>query len=537
MAVMSHLASLHISDSVANFADSVIMQTLLLQSHLETTSAALSVCKAQVADRLPPPDDDDEDEEEPHPFYDKIDSLISASRSAKVIAGKAHRELTELRTRHLGLDPSTLQTFSAAEAQAARVAGFARISGEKIHSVIVEGQGGDTLSLRQVGSALIHAATTAFDLKTSESEPFLTMSNNLQAVTDQLTSIAALSSDLDNTTEFERPPAPWILRSAELKAAKVTNADTEAEVNRLNETLRERTLLVRNKEQELEEQGVRIEMLEARTKDASKRSAQIATLELGLSELKTSKKKAQEELERHKKDTTRLRSERDDWRRTAEEYRSRSTVQEDSIAGAMGRASKLELDRAKLQVTNLQATVRFLYQEKEKLRLPLPSLSLLSTNQESKRHEGEATLPHSLDWLQKPLIKPQTSLVQRQRLVQKEGRDVLHQLLNLATRAETVDLQTLLPKGNKLAWRPVRETSAWITRRRREEWETWMEWRSEVVGKANELCGSRAVRPLKKVGGVGTRTGAGRKTEDGSGTPVRVVGEDWTGSSVVESVA
>lgn len=47
---------------------------------------------------------------------------------------------------------------------------------------------------------------------------------------------------------------------------------------------------------------------------------------------------------------------------------------------------------------------------------------------------------------------------------------------------------------NKLAWRPVRESSRWKVQRAREEWEGWRGWRREIVREAVIGARPRVVR-------------------------------------------
>ena len=85
-----------------------------------------------------------------------------------------------------------------------------------------------------------------------------------------------------------------------------------------------------------------------------------------------------------------------------------------------------------------------------------------------------------LGWLEQPLVSRPTAAETKTELLQKETRDVMRELLTLTTAADAVDLTTL--KGrDRLAWRPVKETSRWITGKRREEYEVWKGWAGDVV--------------------------------------------------------
>jgi len=486
MAVLSHLASVHIQETLASSADDVVLRTSMLQSHLENAATALSIARTHVEARSskyePQADgqtEEDEDEPSLQPFFERIDALISYARGAKVIAGKAHRELSDLRARSLGLDPFHLQAFTAAESQASSIAAFARATGDQISALTDSDEEQASLDPRSIISALKAAATTAFSLKEPEREPLSTVHSSLRSLTEQLNQLHSLSTDLDNTLEFERPPAPWTLRAHELKITKSTSADTEVELKRLTETLAERNLLVRTKEQDLDEQSLRIEMLEARMKESSKKNARIEELETTLLEAKKAEKKLADEAEKAAGHVTRLRSERDDWRSRVQESEARDKTNGDGRA-VVGGASKLELDRASLRVKSLEQVVRALTAEREELR-------------RSRTSGSGGGVHEDLAWLSQPLVSRSTAAENRRELLKKETRDVMRELLNLTTSAKPVDLTPLNGK-DKLAWRPVRETSRWITGKRREDLEVWKSWAGDVARRVDGVQKKKVTR-------------------------------------------
>lgn len=463
MAVMSHLASLHIKDSLPIYADDVLMRTALIQSNIETTASALALCKSLIQNNIAVPEDtnvdnsDEADAEEN--LVEKIDALISHTRGAKVIASKAHRALFDLRSRSLALEPSTLATFTTAEQAASKLAAFGRNAGETLQTLFGEEGREKSFTVSETALVLSRLSTGAFGLTSSEPTTLSALSNHLRTLADKLTDMGALPADLENTTEFERAPAPWATRSAELRSTKLTSVDTETEMTRLHEVVRERSILVRNKEQELEEQGVRIEMLEARMAEAQKRSSQVADLETTLRTLKHSEQKHAEQLVDLQKDTTRLRRERDDWRRTAEERKPDVNGSHNMVA-ELGSASRFELDRAHLKIDSLESAIRYLQSTKT------PALHKLASD----------------DWLSEPLVASKSMQLKRADALQGEGKAAISQLLRIVSTARPVDL-TALPK-NKLAWRPAKETSAWIGQRRRQDFAGWREWEDDLLRRA-----------------------------------------------------
>lgn len=478
IAVMSHLASLHVKDDLASHADDLLMRSLYLQSQLESTASALGLTRTLVETKLPKPADDENDEDEDGPsdtsiILNRAEALISHARSAKVMAGKTHRALSDLQARSLTLEATCTDTFVSVETIANQITDFSRHAGDALQTLFGEEGRSEPFTSHEVSSALSRAATSAFSLSNSEAGPFTALAGKLRDLSDVLADLASLPTDLDNTVEFERAPAPWVARAEQLKTTKLTAQDTEAELSRARETLRERDVVVKEKETELEEQSVRIEMLEARMKDASKRSARIAELEKTLHDAKDGEKRAKAELATAKKEAqSAVERARDEMARVAEQ---RGVKADETLdANAMGTGAQLTLKRQEHQITSLQGAVRYLQSESHRLRNPPPN------------NTHEAT---TLSWLHEPLLPPRPT-----EPASREAKQVLNRLLALGSKEhpQLVDL-TSLPE-NKLAWRPVRESSRWKVQRAREEWEGWRGWRREVVREAVVGARPRVVR-------------------------------------------
>ncbi|TKX20499.1 hypothetical protein C1H76_7309 [Elsinoe australis] len=481
IAVMAHLASTLLTESTSAVADDILMQTTLIQSHLENTASALSLCKSFVEAHSGPAqlsngiDEDSEEDDDSsvddlqpnfEPFFTRIDSLVSQSRSAKVMASKAHRELEELRARSLTLSPTSLTTFASATSLASTIALFTRTAGQALTSLISDPT--VTLTPRTVAPTLTTTATQHFSLATPETSPLSTLHARLTTLTESLTALHTQTTDLTTTTEFDTPPPPWVQRSQTLRQAATASTDAEREIARLTEILSERSLLVRSKEKELDEQGVRIEMLEARMREAGKRAARIEELEGRLEGVEGERKKWRGEVEKWESEVRRIRAERDEARRLVEEGKGRRVAGEEEV---LGRKARVELERRRVQVEGLRGVVRFLGRRERK---------------------GE----EDLEWLSRPLVRERGEEVGRLGLLEKEAKDVLLELVGLTVAAEPIDLRR---KGgeDRLKWRPARETSAWIVGKRKEDFAVWNEWKDSVVQRADGL-GRGKTRPGAK---------------------------------------
>ncbi|KAK5116067.1 hypothetical protein LTR85_009349 [Meristemomyces frigidus] len=474
IAVMTHLASIHVQDDLASHADDLLMRTLCLQSQLETAATALGLTRTMVENNVKPSAAEDESGDEVGSASDlaivlnRAEALMSLARNAKVMAGKSHRSLSDLQQRYLTLEASHTDPFDRTESAAAQVTAYTRQAGESLQLLFGEEGRNEPFTAHEVSSALARAASSVFALPAPEAGPYSALATRLRELTDMLSDLAQLPTDLDNTVEFERAPAPWVARANQLKQTKITSIDTEAELARSLESLRERDVLIREKDTELEEQSVRIEMLEARMKEASKRSAKIAELERVLHEAKDNEQRARAELTKTKQDAAKeVERVREEMGRLAEERRKGGDGK-DLDDSAMGAGALFTMKRQEHKIVSLEGAVRYLKDGNSRLRLPAADSPL--------------SVRATLDWLHEPLVKPTSDKRRKQEALQREGKDVLQRMLLMAATPQNVDL-TKMPE-NKLAWRPAKETARWNVQRRKEEWEHLKDWQSDVVWKS-----------------------------------------------------
>ena len=471
IAVMSHLSSLHIKDNLGSHADDLLMRTQCLQSQLESAATALQLIRTLVEKNVPAVDEDDEDDEGSASdlaiIINRAETLITQARSAKVTAGKTQRLLSDLQERHLTLENSHTETFESTEAIVSEIVGYTRQVGDALSITFSEEGRTDPFTAPEVASALSRVATSSFVLQAPELGPFNALASRVRDLNDILAELAALPAELDNTVEFERSPEPWVARAEEIRQTKLTSIDTEAELARTLETLRGRDVVIKEKETELEEQSVRIEMLEARMRDASKRSARIAELEKALHEAKDAERRAKRDVDAAKQEKDReVERARAEMGRLGEE-KARSGAAQTLDEGAMGAGARVSMKKMEVKITNLEGAVRYLKDENMRLRLPAPD-SPLSAQQ-------------TLSWLHDdPLTKPTSDRRRRELALQADSKSLLKEMLNFATlESEMVDL-TKMP-ANKLAWRPARETPRWKVEKRKEGWEGWKGWKSELL--------------------------------------------------------
>ena len=461
IALMSHLAEIHIPIGLASYADDIHMRTVIMQSHLESAAVAMSAAKAMVQRIIP--SQGDEDELAQH-FSRKTESVITQTRSAKVIVGKAVRALEDLKTRSLSLTPDTLQNFEQCEESTEELARYARQVGDDLFVLLHEEGRAEPFTYLEVQSAAYRTTTNLF--ASSDSDLFSTFTNKVKNLNGALVDLATLASDLEITQEFERAPAPWVLRSQQLKSSKTISVDTEEEMRRLKDDNHERARVIAMRDQDIEESSIKIELLESRMRDATKKNEKINELEKKIENAKRKEAELVESIESQNKELTAMEVDREKWKKVAEDVKALGVASPGSNAGQeRAVATAREMEALKTEIASLQSAVRYLREDGNRARFAAT--------------EG-------LDWLEAPLVKPTPKETQRKALVVLEGNEVLNELLTLTTSANLYDLAAM-PR-NKLAWRPAKTTPQYHVARQREDYESWRDWKDIVVKRGKVLA-------------------------------------------------
>lgn len=482
IALMSHLGEVHISDDLESFADDVYMKTVLMQSHLESAATNFATLQKMVQRVIPPVSEEDELAQF---FIRKADAVVTQTRSTKVIAGRTVSALEDLRMRSLALSPETKEVFEQCETISQELSDLARNIGHDLHQLLHEEGRTEPYTYLEIQSRV--QKTVLAVASSDESDLFAAYLNKLRTLTSQITDLSQLASDFTQTQEFERSTAPWILRSQELKAVKTIPVDAEEELRHLKEEYSEARRAIAQREESLSTAMLKIETLESRMRDATAKANRITDLELQIEKSKQTVLSLKEDIEKQDRELKTLEADKDKWKKIAGDSRAFSEAAAGTKAGKeMAVATAKEMDTLKEEITALQSAVRYLREDNRRARL---------------------TEQGGYDWLAEPLRKPTPAAEQRKQLVVAEGRDVLGELLRMATSdgAKFYDLGSM-PK-DKLAWKSARSTPQYHAARQMEDLAAWTGWRDSVARKGQTLLDQAAQQQDR---GAADATGARR---------------------------
>ncbi|KAI9666908.1 MAG: hypothetical protein M1831_001413 [Alyxoria varia] len=537
-ALLTHLSEAHLtSDSLDEYAEDVLMRTMLTQSYLENTATALSFTKAM----LPLPEDSNGNAESSdtaapsNDFANEAEILISQTRSAKVVAGKAVTSITELKARSMSLTKETSSTSDECDNLSSSLATLTLQLGTHLRRTIDQSESAETPEDADTDGypdtpirTLLRTSLSDFCKShipdTTSSTPFPILRTHLRHITERLSRILDLCADLTNTLEFERGPPPWELRAAELKHAKLTSISTEEELKRLKDDIHERATQLRLRDQTLEEQAVKIELLEARTKDANLKANRITELQRFVDEGRRREKDLMDAMTAQTVDVQNLKGERDRWKRVADERQPVAASDDDSYSGSGGEnettddagaghaarrqkrknrkalgdravATAREMEALRLEVTGLQASVKFLYSDNRRVRLARPDEAQMNWLKEpvvlSSRERWELHAKNTF-------AAPRSTAARNDAGPAGDKEDAIPTAADRRTKANAhltrlldIALSTPFPADlsvlsatapeNRLKWRPAKQKSEWKCARAREQWEAWKGEVAEIV--------------------------------------------------------
>nr|AAN75570.1 p150 dynactin NUDM [Aspergillus nidulans] len=478
IALLSHLAETLLPTSLETFADELCMSTTLTQSYIENSVSSMSRLLSLLQSKLPKAEEGDE---EASFLFNKMEGFISQARSLKVATVKINRAVDDLRSRSLALSHDACGPFKQAENAAKDLASLSRQMGENIVQLISDDSRAEPISLQEVLTNMSQISALYQSEAAENNDGMSLIFTMLRSLSGTLEELGSISSDLSITSEFEKRSSPWIARAAELKSNKANSPDAEEEIRRLKNEIHEASTALGVKDKTIEEQAIKVELVESRMREASKKAAAVRDLEAKIQEMTTKESALQAVVENQRKDLQNLEAERDEIKAqldrvkrlsgTAGAAASPGTV----VDNAASLAAMQENEALRAEIASLQSAVRFLREENRRQTI----LDPYSVQRSSELYA----------WLDAPLTKKPVPPAQREKIQQtaSESRDVLSHLLKLTKESSIADLKASRPNsGTASGWRTSKEKLKYQVLQQRENFERWAEWKNEVVGLERE---------------------------------------------------
>jgi dynactin 1 len=480
IALLSDLAEKTVPSAPETFADSLTGISKMIQSYTEHAGLELGLIEESVRNKVI---SGQEDEDFIY-FSQKIREFVERSRTCRVIVGRVLHAVDEQRNHSMTLGEPSLTAFEQAESLGKQLSDFSGTIGRGIHKFIEEDIDHESYNFDDLSKTMQKLATDWLiqtSLKVSGTVLSLEIiSDVLSALHVKLDALFSIASDLSKFSEFERHPAPWTVRARILGDQKIVDKDMAEQLRKLQSAARDHNVAMSAKDKAIEEQSLKLELLEARSKGTKDHTAILQKLERDFAEAVKERDQAVSEL-------TDLMKERQALTQQYEEASTRlAKMNLNHVAGDSEAAARLlsldettshqlatDIELLKEDVANLQSAVRFLKAENHRLLYPVSPTSLATTN-------------HA--WLEaNPLPKPGRVGHGRGTNVAAEAKHVLKGLLEVSATLKPLQLQSLSDPnagGKQSSWRPRKKTPLYLASLQREEFERWTEWKEDLVERA-----------------------------------------------------
>ncbi|OOO14942.1 Cytoskeleton-associated protein, CAP-Gly [Aspergillus oryzae] len=481
IALLSHLAEVHLPTSLETFADELCMRSSLTQSYIDHAASLISRLRTLLQSKITVLEGEDE---EPNFLFSKMETLVTQARGLKVAMGKIYKALEDLRSRSLALSQDVAGPFKETEEAAKNLSELARHLGENIALIVSDESRTEPLTLEEATKSMSQVSTLYAQPSESGSECSDTMSfiaNRLRSLGGNLEELDSISTDLSITSEFERLPSPWIARASELKSNKAVSPDADEEIRRLKNEIHEASTALGVKDKTIEEQALKVELVESRMQEASKKASMVKELETKIETMRTKETELEGMVEKQRKELQALETEREEIKARLDRVKRASgttgitTTEGVVVDNALSLATMRENEALRAEVESLQAAVRFLREENRRGNM----LDPYSVQRSAEMYS----------WLDVPLTQANGN-AQHDKIQQtaSESRDVFSHLLKLTKESNICDLKSTMSQenGNRASWRPSKTKLRYQVLQQRENFEHWTEWRDDIVNQERE---------------------------------------------------
>ncbi|OGM41426.1 dynactin [Aspergillus bombycis] len=466
---------------IRDIRDELCMRSSLTQSYIDHAASSISRLRTLLQSKLSAPEGE---EQEINFLISKMETLVTQARGLKVAMGKIHKALEDLRSRSLALSQDIAGPFKKTEEAAKDLSELARHLGENIALIVSDESRTEPLALEEAMKSMSQVSTLYAQPSESGSECSDTMSfiaNRLRSLGGNLEELDSISTDLSITSEFERLPSPWIARASELKSNKAVSPDADEEIRRLKNEIHEASTALGVKDKTIEEQSLKVELVNSRMQEASKKASMVKELETKIEAMRTKETDLEHVVEKQRKDLQALETEREEIKVRLDRVKRASgttgitTTEGVVVDNALSLATMRENEALRAEVESLQAAVRFLREENRRANM----LDPYSVQRSAEMYS----------WLDVPLTQANGN-AQREKIQQtaSESRDVFTHLLKLTKESNICDLKSTVSQenGNRASWRPSKTKLRYQVLQQRENFEHWTEWRDDIVNQERE---------------------------------------------------
>ncbi|KAI9631947.1 dynein associated protein-domain-containing protein [Dioszegia hungarica] len=303
--------------------------------------------------------------------YAPVQMILDLVRSVRVPSTKLVSAVEDLSKQSLALVPDLIEALSDLAVSVSNAVDLAvqlaQMIGAHAASIRFSKQ---PLRLSDIDHFLLEV--TAQSAAPKDLHPWDVIAAFISRLGAQLSStlprIRSASKSTPSAVILLSPPLPWLGRVETIKAAAQFNAETERNVLRLTEESKDMLREIRIRDQSLQEQGVKVEMLERRLEATRKLADTVLELENDVAKTRKQEKVYEDAIEQMQGELEAMEGENAKLRKSGEPKLTFSVNASSSSEPIIYAPSGAESSQLVEQIENLRNAIRYLRSENALLR-------------------------------------------------------------------------------------------------------------------------------------------------------------------------
>ncbi|OCH92962.1 dynactin [Obba rivulosa] len=366
-----HLSETYFSGFEYDLGERELGHALSFDHDLEMFAASVGLMKTSVAaimkDEGVQLDMGDLNPEEE--FFNPLQRLLDQCRGAKVLSKKLTKRLEDLAQDSAALKAHLVPQLQALTNISPELVNFGFSLAQRVMPYLSDVRSAkSSFQLSTILSFVreIAAATVGKDRKDDLSS-WESVSEFFAQVIQEANKLLPLSLEGENIVKISGT-APWIGRIEEIKAATAINIEAERKVAQLNDELQALVRSLKIKDQNIQEAGVKIELMERRMETVKKQADTIADLESELTKARKQERAYEEAMEQLQADLDALEQDNAKLKTVANNLEKHAPGGQPAEPENVQVESNLETSYLLEQIDALRGTVRFLRTENSYLK-------------------------------------------------------------------------------------------------------------------------------------------------------------------------
>ncbi|TFY63700.1 hypothetical protein EVJ58_g3096, partial [Rhodofomes roseus] len=370
-AQFDHLAETYFNGYEFDLGERELGMALACDHDLEMFAAAVGLVKTSVAAVLKDEDVEvDLGELEPDAvFFQPLQRLLDQSRSARVLSKKLSKRLEDLTQDSSALKAHFVPQLKPLTNLAPELVNFGFSLAQLVGPYLTEVRGEKSAFKLSSMLAFVQQTATATvgQGRKDDVSSWESVADFITQVIQETNKLLPASMENENLLKISGT-APWVVRVADIKAATAINVEAERKVAQLNDEMQALVRTLRTRDQQIQESGVKIELMEHRMEASKKQADAIVDLENELLKARKQERAYEEAMEQLQADLDALEQDNAKLKTAASTTEAKPAGPQPAEQETVAVEGSLETSYLLEQIEAFRGTVRFLRTENSYLK-------------------------------------------------------------------------------------------------------------------------------------------------------------------------